>query len=130
VSGKNVLAKRKINLSKQREALIRIAGGRIICRRCQAISKRSKEQCQSPAMNGKPVCRFHGGHSRGPTTQAGKARCAAAKIVHGQETRAQREQSRRISKSIKAASNMLAILEEVGIDGISQELIDTLLRYE
>ena len=130
MSGKNVLVKRKINLSKQREALIRIAGGRIICRRCQAMSKRSGEQCQSPAMNGKPVCRFHGGHSRGPTTQAGKVRCAAAKLVHGQETRAQREQSSSVSKSIRAASTMLAILEEVGSDGITQELIDTLLRHE
>ena len=94
------------------------------------MSKRSGEQCQSPAMNGKPVCRFHGGHSRGPTTQAGKARCAAAKLVHGQETRAQRQQSSRISKSIKAASTMLVVLEEVGIGGVSQELIDSLLRYE
>ena len=117
-------------MSKQREALIRVAGGRIICRRCQANSKRSGEQCQSPAMKGKPECRFHGGPSRGPTTQAGKARCAAAKLVHGQETRALREQSSSVSKSIKAASTMLTILEAVGSDGISQELIDALLRYE
>ena len=94
------------------------------------MSKRSGAQCQSPAMNGMAVCRIHGGYSRGPTTQAGKARCAAAKLVHGQETRALREQSSSVSKSIRAASTMLTILEEVGSDGISQELIDTLLRYE
>ncbi len=94
------------------------------------MSKRSGEQCQSPAMTGIAVCRIHGGHSRGATTQAGKARCAAAKLVHGQETRALREKSSSVSKSIRAASTMLAILESVGSDGISQELIDTLLRYE
>jgi hypothetical protein len=81
-------------------------------------------------MNCMTVCRIHGGRSRGPTTQAGKARCASAKLVHGQETRAKREQSSRVSKSIKAASTMLVVLEEVGIGGVSQELIDTLLRYE
>jgi hypothetical protein len=81
-------------------------------------------------MNGMSVCRIHGGRSRGPTTQAGRARCAAAKLVHGQESRSQREQSSCVSKSIRAASTMIAILEEVGSDGISQELIDTLLRYK
>jgi len=33
------------------------------------------------------VCRFPGGKSTGPRTQAGLERCAAAKILHGQDTR-------------------------------------------
>ena len=42
-------------------------------------------------MNGKQVCRTHGGASTGPKTKAGRARCAAAKTIHGRETRAKRK---------------------------------------
>jgi hypothetical protein len=35
------------------------------------------------------VCRFHG-HRGGPQTKSGRARCAAAKTVHGRETRQKR----------------------------------------
>ena len=38
-------------------------------------------------MKGKEVCRSHGGLSTGPKTKEGRARCAAAKTVHGRETR-------------------------------------------
>ena len=38
-------------------------------------------------MQGKRVCRTHGGASTGPKTIAGRPRCAAAKTVHGRETR-------------------------------------------
>jgi hypothetical protein len=41
-------------------------------------------------MRGKNVCRTHGGLSRGPKTPEGRKRCAAAKTVHGRETRAKR----------------------------------------
>jgi hypothetical protein len=58
--------------------------------RCQALSKRSGEQCRKAACRGKSVCRTHGGASTGPKTDAGKARCAAAKTVHGRERRATR----------------------------------------
>ena len=34
---------------------------------------------------------FHGGKSTGPKSKAGKERCAAAKTVHGWETRKKRE---------------------------------------
>lgn len=56
--------------------------------RCQARSKRSREQCCKAAMSGKRVCRTHGGASTGPKTAAGKAKCAEVKMVHGRETRA------------------------------------------
>ena len=39
-------------------------------------------------MQGKRVCRTHGGASTGPKTIAGRQRCALAKTVHGRETRA------------------------------------------
>jgi hypothetical protein len=63
------------------------AGGRITCDRCQAMSKRTKQQCAAPASKGKTKCRFHGGASTGPRTEQGRQRCAEAKTIHGFETR-------------------------------------------
>lgn len=58
-------------------------------------------------MSGKKVCRFHGGRSTGPRTEAGKARIAAAMTVHGNSTRqARRELSQELME--------LAILEQTG----------------
>lgn len=70
----------------------RTAGGRITCLQCQAQSKRTKQQCRAPAAKGKTRCRFHGGASTGPKTPEGRARCAAAKTVHGFETRKTRNE--------------------------------------
>jgi hypothetical protein len=71
----------------EKEATITLAGGRIRCGRCQALSRRSKLQCGKPALKGKRVCGFHGGKSTGPKTAAGRQRCAEVKTVHGRETR-------------------------------------------
>jgi hypothetical protein len=68
------------------------AGGRIRCLRCRAKSKRTGNQCAAPAMVGKFVCSTHGGRSTGPKTAEGRARCAAAKTVHGQDTRQARRE--------------------------------------
>ena len=69
------------------EQTIITLGGRITCTRCQARSKRTKQQCRAPASKGKTKCRFHGGASTGPKTEAGRQRCADTKKVHGRETR-------------------------------------------
>ena len=71
-----------------REQFMTLAAGRIRCRRCQALSKRTKQQCGAPAVRDKRVCRFHGGKSTGPKTKEGRKRCGIAKTVHGGETRA------------------------------------------
>jgi hypothetical protein len=63
------------------------AGGKILCPRCQAHSKRTKLQCSAPAERGKRVCRFHGGRSTGPKTEAGKARQRASVITYGNYTK-------------------------------------------
>ena len=88
-------------------ATITIAGGRITCLRCRAKAKRSGVRCQSPAMRGKDVCRIHGGKSRGPTSEEGRRRCAEAKTVHGNETRAIRAE-----RSQKLA--VIYALEDIG----------------
>ena len=72
------------------ESHITLMGGRIRAPRCQALSKRSKMQCQKAALNGKRQCRNHGGKSTGPVTEQGRKRCAEAKTVHGRETREKR----------------------------------------
>lgn len=69
-----------------------ICGGRIICHRCQAFSKRTKKQCRSPAVAGKTKCRFHGGKSTGPKTPEGKQRAIQARINTGLQTKALRQQ--------------------------------------
>jgi len=76
----------------EKQAEIVLAGGRIRCSRCQAVSRRSKLQCKKPALRGKRVCGFHGGKSTGPKTAAGKQRIVESKTVHGRETRAIRAQ--------------------------------------
>ena len=76
-----------------KEELISTLGGRIRCPRCQAKSKRTKQQCRSPAIRGKRCCRIHGGKSTGPRTQEGRNLCGAAKTLHGRETRAKRQQA-------------------------------------
>ena len=83
------------------------AGGRILCPRCQAKAKRTGQQCLRPALRGKRVCRFHGGASTGPKTQAGRERCAQARLVHGRETTTIRHER-------SVASARLAVLEWAG----------------
>ena len=73
--------------AQTKETLITVAFGATNVPRCQARSKRSGEQCRKPAMRGKSVCRTHGGASTGPKTEQGRKRCAAAKTIHGRETR-------------------------------------------
>ena len=63
------------------------AGGAIRCNRCQATSKRTKQQCSAPAEREKRVCRFHGSRSTGAKTEAGKIRSAIAGITSGEYAR-------------------------------------------
>lgn len=89
------------------EQTLKTLGGRVICQRCQAKSKRTKLQCAAPALKGKRVCKTHGGRSTGPKTEAGRQRCSEAKTTHGRETREARNQ-----RSLGLAR--IAVLREVG----------------
>ena len=60
-------------------------------------------------MEGKAVCRTHGGKSTGPKTEAGRQRCVEAKAVHGRETR-----SIRAERSLATAR--LSVLEQAGFE--------------
>lgn len=74
------------------ENSIKVAGGKITCRRCIAISKRTKKQCGRPALktSAKQKCQFHGGRSTGPKTNEGRVLIAKAHTTHGRETKAKR----------------------------------------
>ncbi len=83
-----------------------LAGGRIVCRRCQATSKATGQQCRSPAVSDKRVCRIHGGLSTGPRTPEGRARCG--RKTHGNSTRqARAELSRELQE--------LAVIEAIAL---------------
>ncbi len=85
------------------------AGGKIICRRCNAKSKRTRLQCGAPAMQGKTKCMTHGGLSTGPRTDEGKLRCAQAKTIHGNDTRADRQVHRLAMKRLRLYAQILGV---------------------
>lgn len=64
-------------------------------------------QCAAPALRDRRWCRFHGGRALGPTTEAGKQRCAMARTIHCNDTAQVRRQ-----RSYVAAE--LAVLEWAG----------------
>ena len=95
-----------------REPLIKTLGGRITCPRCQALSKRSQLQCKKPAMQGKRVCRNHGGASSGAKTPDGKKRRNTARLVHGRETRALRDTRKHKLRELR---ELEAVMAEIGM---------------
>ena len=111
-------------------------GGRIRCFQCQAMSKRTKQQCRAPAANGKTKCRFHGGASTGPKTPEGRHRCAEAKTTHGSETRkarsARAEALRRL-RALEELGHALGIMHGPRMPGrkpdpVSKHLITTKIK--
>jgi len=91
------------------ESILTTAGGRIVCQRCSAMSKRTKLQCGGPAVKGKTKCKFHGGLSTGPTSELGRQICSAAKTVHGKDTRAAREKHRLTAIKIRLCAVLLGV---------------------
>ena len=94
---------------------ILLYGAHARCRRCSAKSKRSQERCRGPAMRGKRVCRIHGGKSTGPRTSEGRQRCANAKRVHGNDSRAdRREVAKKLAELTEIEDRCLAVGLMVG----------------
>ena len=91
------------------ELTLTTAGGRIVCRRCDAMSKRTRLQCGGPAMQGKTKCRTHGGLSTGPRTNQGKLRCAQAKTISGNDTRQDRQVHRLAMKRLRLYAQILGV---------------------
>ena len=89
------------------EKYVTLFGQDTFAPRCQAQSKRSGQQCRKAAVRGKQVCRIHGGKSTGPMTEQGRKRCAAAKTVHGWETRALRKTRAEKFREMKALLKLI-----------------------
>ncbi len=87
------------------------AGGRITCPRCQARSKRTKNQCGKPALKGKRVCQFHGGRSTGAKTKAGKARQKAAVTKSGNYTKESSEARASSMRMLHGLEDAMYVLE-------------------
>jgi len=94
-------------MHKSYEKHINLFGKNTPAPRCQALSKRSHEQCKKAAVRGKQVCKIHGGKSTGPMTEQGRKRCAAAKTVHGWETRALRKTRAEKFREMKALLKLI-----------------------
>ena len=80
------------------------AGGRITCLRCTAKSVRSGNQCLKPALKSSRTfkCTTHGGRNKGPITEAGKARSAAAHVKTGEFTKqAIKERSHKLAEMMQ-----------------------------
>ena len=86
------------------EKFLTTAGGRIRCLRCTAKSFRSSNQCLKPALKTSSTtkCAHHGGRNKGPITEAGKARSAAAHVKTGEFTKqAIRERSLKLAEMMQ-----------------------------
>ena len=83
---------------------------KIICPRCQAMSKRTRQQCGAPAEKGKRVCRFHGARSTGPKTEAGKARQRASVITSGNYTKESIEDRSRSALRLAGLEDAMYVL--------------------
>ena len=91
------------------EKYLATAGGRITCLRCTAKSVRSGNQCLKPALKSSRTnrCGHHGGRNKGPVTEAGKARSAAAHIKTGEFTKqAKRERSQKLAEMMQLEDAM------------------------
>jgi hypothetical protein len=95
---------------KNDTSVLLTGGGKIICARCTAKSKRSGEQCKKPAMRGKAVCDFHGGRSTGPKTQAGKDRQRAAVLKTGDYTKEAMEDRARSTRLLCGLEDAMYVL--------------------
>jgi hypothetical protein len=91
------------------EKFLLTAGGRITCLRCTAKSVRSGNQCFKPSLKSSRTqkCGHHGGKNKGPVTEAGKARSAAAHIKTGEFTKqAIRERSQKLAEMMQLEDAM------------------------
>ena len=94
------------------EKYLATAGGRIRCLRCTAKSVRSGNQCLKPALKSSRTqkCGHHGGRNKGPVTEAGKARSAAAHVKTGEFTKsALKERSQKLAEMMQLEDAMHAL---------------------
>jgi hypothetical protein len=89
---------------------LQTAGGKITCLRCTAQSSRTKLQCGRPAIKTSRTqkCQFHGGW---PHSEETLKRIAEANTLHGQATKAAKEQYRHDSALMHELEDAIAVLK-------------------
>ena len=86
------------------------AGGKIKCLRCTAKSSRSKQQCGKPALKTSTTqkCQTHGGR---PHTPEVLRRISEANTLHGESTKAAKEQYRQDAVHILQLEDAMRVLK-------------------
>ena len=92
------------------ETHVSLAGGRIRCLRCTASSTRTKMQCGRPALKASRTqkCQFHGGR---PHNAELLRRISEANVLHGEATKAAKQQYRHDSALIHELEDAMRVLE-------------------
>ena len=92
------------------ETHVCVAGGRIRCLRCTASSTRTKMQCGRPALKASRTqkCQFHGGR---PHSAELLRRISEANVLHGEATKAAKQQYRHDSALIHELEDAIRVLE-------------------
>ena len=92
------------------EAYVTLAGGRIRCLRCTASSTRTKMQCRRPALKDSRTqkCQFHGGR---PHRAEVLKRISEANLLHGEATKAAKQQYRHDSALIHELEDAIHFLK-------------------
>ena len=86
------------------------AGGKIKCLRCTARSTRKKQQCGKPALKTSTTqkCQTHGGR---PHTPEVLRRISEANTLHGESTKAAKEQYRQDAVHILQLEDAMRVLK-------------------
>ena len=86
------------------------AGGKIKCLRCTASSTRTKQQCSKPALKVSTTqkCQTHGGR---PHTPEVLRRISEANTIHGESTKAAKEQYRQDAVHILQLEDAMRVLK-------------------
>ena len=97
-------------LAEGKAQYLQTAGGKITCLRCTAQSTRTKEQCGRPAIKTSRTqkCQYHGGR---PHTEETLKRISEANTLHGQATKAAKEQYRHDCALIHELQDSMYVLK-------------------
>ena len=97
-------------LHEGKEQFLLTCGGKITCLRCTANSTRTKLQCGRPAIKTSRTqkCQYHGGR---PHTAETLKRISEANTIHGEATKAAKDQYRHDSALIHELEDAIAVLK-------------------
>ena len=84
-------------------------------KRCLAKTRKGTN-CQRPARLQTGKCRLHGGASTGPKSEAGLARLAASKTIHGRTSKLERAKARHRAEVGRKVKRKIQLIEEWALD--------------